>query len=69
MLARTVLESWNVRGTSDFGRIVFGFIEFNMMQSQVDDKIEDFQEVYSFDEAFDDPFRLDKPDGSAEPKA
>lgn len=66
MLARTVLESWNVRGTSDFGRIVFGFIDFNMMQSQADDKIEDFQEVYSFDEAFDDPFRLDKPDGSAE---
>ena len=65
MLARTVLESWNVRGTSDFGRIVVGFIEFNMMQSQVEDKVEHCQEVYSFDEAFDDPFRLDKPNGSA----
>lgn len=66
MLARTVLESWNVRGTSDFGRIVFGFIDFNMMQSEDDDKIEDFQEVFSFEEAFDDPFRLDNPEESVE---
>lgn len=69
MLARTVLESWNVRCTSDFGRIVFAFIDFNMMQSQTDDKLEDFQEIYSFDEAFDDPFRLDKPAGPAGPNS
>ena len=68
MLARTVLESWNVRSTSDFGRIVFGFIDFNMMQSQSEDTIENFQEVYSFEEAFDDPFRLGKPDESTEPE-
>ena len=62
MLARTVLESWNVNTTTDFGRIVFGFIDFNMMQKQAEDQLEDFQDVYSFDEAFDDPFRLDKSD-------
>ncbi len=62
MLARTVLESWKVRSTDDFGRIVFGFIDFNMMQQQPEDRQDDFKEVYSFDKAFDDPFRLDKAD-------
>ena len=52
MLARVVLESWNVKTTADFGRIVFGFIEFDLMQKRDDDSIEDFTDVYSFDEAF-----------------
>ncbi len=52
MLARTVLESWSITRTSDFGRIVFGFIGFEMMQKQPGDKVEDFDDVYSFDDAF-----------------
>lgn len=52
MLARTVLESWNLRATSDFGRIVFGFIEFGMMQKQDTDCLEDFSDVFDFGEAF-----------------
>jgi len=58
MLARTVLESWNVRRTADFGRIVFGFIEYDMMQKQPGDTETDFEDVYSFDEAFDQAIRL-----------
>jgi len=57
LLARTVLESWNVRVTKDFGRIVFGFIDFNLMQKKPNDRLEDFEEVYSFVEAFDETFR------------
>ena len=56
MLARTVLESWRVRATADFGRIVFGFIDGDMMQKQPGDNLNDFDEVYSFDEAFDIEF-------------
>ena len=59
MLARVVLESWNVRCTSDFGRIVFGFIDFDMMQKQLEDKAEDFEDVYTFEEAFDERFHPD----------
>ncbi len=62
MLARPVLEHWNVRSTRDFGKIVFGFIEFDMMQQQVGDTAEDFAEVYSFEEAFDETFRSPKDD-------
>jgi uncharacterized repeat protein (TIGR04138 family) len=53
LLARLVLESWNVRRTTDLGRIVFGFIDFDMMRKQSEDSMEDFEEVYSFDDAFD----------------
>lgn len=59
MLARAVLESWNIRSTSDFGAIVFGFIDLGLMQKQSEDRIEDFDDVFSFAEAFDEPYRGD----------
>ena len=59
MLARIVLESWNIESTDDFGRIVFGFIDLDLMQKQVGDKMEDFEKVFSFDEAFRVPFPHD----------
>ena len=59
MLARVVLESWNIQSTDDFGRIVFGFIDLDLMQKQAGDKIEDFEKVFSFDEAFHVPFPQD----------
>lgn len=55
LLASIVLRSWNIRKTDDFGRIVFGFIEFDLMRKEEGDRLEDFEEVYSFEEAFADP--------------
>lgn len=67
LLARTVLESWRVKSTHDFGRIVFGFIDFDLMRKQPEDEVEDFKEVYSFVEAFDEPFMAGPdPDDSVE---
>ncbi len=57
MLARVVLDSWGVRATSDFGEIVFEFIEHDLMQQQDGDTKADFEDVYNFAEAFDDAFR------------
>ena len=57
LMAPVVLSHWNIRRTDDFGRIVFGFIALDMMRKQDSDSLEDFKEVYSFDEAFDEPFR------------
>ena len=56
MLAQVVLQSWNIKSTIDFGRIVFGFIDLDLMQKQADDKIEDFDGVYGFDTAFQATF-------------
>src|SRR3989337_1209221 len=62
MLARVVLESWNVKSTDDFGRIVFGFIDLDMMRKQPDDRLEDFDGVYDFREQFDTAFVEQWPD-------
>lgn len=58
LLARMVLESWRVCNTCDFGEIVFGFIDFDLMRKQPEDDVEDFKEVYSFQEAFEEPFYI-----------
>ncbi len=52
MLAPTVLATWNIRRTDDFGRIVFAMIEHGMMSKTPQDTIDDFRGVYEFDEAF-----------------
>ncbi|MBL0926032.1 MAG: hypothetical protein IBJ11_00055 [Phycisphaerales bacterium] len=51
-LARTVLASWGIRRTEDFGRIVFILVEAGLMRKTDSDSIEDFEAVYEFDEAF-----------------
>ena len=56
ILARTVLENWRITNTKDFGRIVFGFIDYDLMRKQANDRLEDFENVFSFDEAFDTSF-------------
>lgn len=52
MLARTVLSSWDIHTTQDFGRIVFGFIDHGLMQKQPADTLDDFDAVFTFDQAF-----------------
>jgi uncharacterized repeat protein (TIGR04138 family) len=50
LMARAVFDTWNVRRTGDFGRIVFAFIDFDMMRKQPDDRLEDFENVFDFDD-------------------
>jgi len=57
IMARVVLESWNIRATNDFGRIIFGFIDFDLMRKEDGDALEDFTEAYSFAEVFEEPYR------------
>jgi len=59
LLARTVLNRWNIRKTYDFGRIVFALVDSNWMQKTDDDTIEDFRDVYDFAAAFDTAYRIE----------
>lgn len=52
-LARTVLESWGITETADFGELVFNLVEHDLMGKQDSDSKADFQEVYDFSEVFD----------------
>ncbi|MCC6227891.1 MAG: hypothetical protein IT432_01545 [Phycisphaerales bacterium] len=55
LLARTVLNRWNIQRTDDFGRIVFGMIDQGLMRKTDEDTLEDFRGVYDFGEAFAEP--------------
>lgn len=52
LLARRVLEHWNIHRTDDFGRIVFTMIDAGLMHRQDEDRLDDFFGIYTFDEAF-----------------
>lgn len=56
MMAKTVLNRWGVRRTEDFGRVIFTLIEAGAVRPSQDDRYEDFQNVYDFDEAFENAF-------------
>jgi uncharacterized repeat protein (TIGR04138 family) len=57
-LAKQVLNHWGVRSTSDFGEIVFNLIEIGQMRKTPDDRREDFDDVFDFDEAFRHSFQI-----------
>jgi uncharacterized repeat protein (TIGR04138 family) len=58
-LARTVFESWGVRTTRDFGEIVFVMVNAGMMGKTERDRVEDFDGVFEFEEAFEKGFTVD----------
>jgi uncharacterized repeat protein (TIGR04138 family) len=60
-MTRTVLEMWGVTTCSDFGDLVYNLIEYNVFSKTADDRREDFGEIYTFEEAFDRPFRPVRP--------
>ena len=55
-MAPTVLRRWGITTTSDFGEIVYNLINAELMKKSKRDQREDFNDVYSFDEAFRDRF-------------
>lgn len=52
LLAPTVLFHWGVHRTEDVGAIVFALIDVGLLASQPSDRVEDFDAVYDFAEAF-----------------
>ena len=52
-MARTVLEHWGIHSTGDMGEIVYALIECRVLIKQDDDSLDDFQDVFDFDAAFD----------------
>jgi len=54
LLARTVLRNWNIHTTEDLGKLVFSMIEAQLMRKTDEDRLEHFQGVFDFDEAFGD---------------
>ncbi len=51
-IAKSVLNSWGVHTTDDFGTIVFHLVNAGLMSKTTKDRPEDFHAVYDFDQAF-----------------
>jgi len=61
-MSKTVLNSWGIHTTGDFGEIVFNLIKIGKMRKTPDDCREDFENVYDFDEAFERGFKITLPE-------
>jgi uncharacterized repeat protein (TIGR04138 family) len=61
-MAKTVLNSWGVYTTGDFGEIVFNLIRIGQMRKTPQDSREDFDDLYDFDMAFRQQFKITLPE-------
>ena len=57
-LALLVLNNWGIKSTRDFGEIVWLMIEHNWMSAQPTDSIDDFNDVYDFENVFKEQFEF-----------
>lgn len=62
--AKMVLESWGINQTRDIGEIVFALVNAGLLGKTEEDSIDDFVEVYDFDDVFERQYDW-KSDGSA----
>jgi uncharacterized repeat protein (TIGR04138 family) len=50
-MAKLVLAGWGIHSTSDFGEIVYNLIKIGEMTKSPEDRREDFDQVFDFDQA------------------
>jgi uncharacterized repeat protein (TIGR04138 family) len=67
-MVMTVFDSWGIRSCEDVGNIVFNLIGAGVFGKTEEDSIEDFKNVYDFEEAFVKPFSPEK-SKTAKPQA
>lgn len=60
LMAKTVLNSWGLYTTSDFGEVVYNLIRVGLMKKSKSDRREDFNDCYNFDDAFVSRFEFEK---------
>lgn len=66
-MSLTVLASWGIRRTDDFGELVFNLVERGILGSTAEDKKQDFAGGYDFQEAFAKPFKPQATDSASNP--
>jgi len=61
LMAKLVLNQWGIRGTGDFGEIVFNLIRVGQMRKTPADARVDFDDVFDFDVAFQQGYKFEPP--------
>lgn len=57
LMARRVLAKWNITKTEDIGAIIFALVENDWLRKLPTDRIEDFDDVFPFEEGFDQSYQ------------
>jgi uncharacterized repeat protein (TIGR04138 family) len=68
-MAKAVLNHWGIRCTGDFGELVFNLIEIEQMRKTPQDRREDFDDVFDFQEGFEQGFQFTLPDSTKQRKS
>ena len=58
-MAHLVFDEWGIHCTEDFGNIVFSMVNHNLLGASDEDTINDFRDIYDFEEAFVEEFLPD----------
>ncbi|MEI6562779.1 MAG: Minf_1886 family protein [bacterium] len=66
-VTRTVLADWGITRTEDFGALVFNLVKHGLLGKTDQDKIEDFANGYTFQDAFTEPFLPSSLKGASKP--
>ena len=57
-MAKTVLTTWGIHSTDDFGEIVYNLIKVDLMKKSDSDRREDFDGVFDFDSGLTQAFEF-----------
>ena len=52
-MTKVVFLHWGIKGTQDFGEIVFTMVRHGMLGKTEEDSLNDFKDVFDFDQALD----------------
>ena len=66
-LVMTVFDNWGIHSCEDIGNMVFNLIGAGIFGKTEEDSIEDFKDVYDFEESFVTPFAPEKSTGAKPP--
>jgi len=55
-MAKHVLNAWGLHTTRDFGEVVFALVDCGHLRKTEDDSIEDFDERFDFQQAFEEDY-------------
>ena len=66
-MVMTVFDSWGIHSCEDIGHMVFNLIGAGVFGKTEEDSIDDFKNVYDFEEAFVRPFAPAKPESAKPP--
>lgn len=59
LMTLTVFKQWGVQSSKDFGKMVFEMIEHGRMRKTENDRLEDFIDIYDFEQVFDHDYVID----------